>query len=51
MFFIFTYVMSRVTHTEPGLPMVYCERVALIIAFKIVTLSSSVIRTVYKQSG
>ena len=27
MFSIFTYVMSRVTHSEPGLPMVYSVKI------------------------
>ena len=25
MFSIFSYIMSRVTHSEPGLPMIYCS--------------------------
>ena len=27
MFSIFTYIMSRVTHSEPGLPMVHVQKV------------------------
>ena len=30
MFFIFTYVMSRVTHSEPGLPMINGEKASLL---------------------
>ena len=30
MFSIFSYIMSRVTHSEPGLPMVQLERADII---------------------
>ena len=36
MFSIFTYVMSRVTHSEPGLPMITAQALKLALFFFLV---------------
>ena len=31
MFSIFSYIMSRVTHSEPGLPMIYIDDISCVL--------------------
>ena len=46
MFSIFTYVMSRVTHSKPGLPMVWCMP-TLMIALKVFQSTYDITTTIH----